>query len=646
MKEKILIVEDEIIVAKALEMLLEDAGYDVCGIAVSVIKAMEIIEAHKPQLVLLDIYLKGHLSGINLAETLNEKNIAFVYLSANSSQSILEAATKTRPYGFMVKPFREQDVLIALDIARARHQDNVQAGLQKEVLLEKQLARLCNPAATCDQNLLALIQVLQPYIPFDYVELGRFGSAENDLQWFSYLRVGFQEYQTIGTRELGNILHITGNLLEEIRNSCVTEISPAIFNQAGFTTLIAGNRLKKHYADTFLVRSNLVFPLLIDHKRPFVLSFYSRSEQAFQASMLQLLGRIQQSLIQTISSMLSVLPKPDAGLKVPAGRLIKQTSGHWSGFFPDIIGRSRPLLAILDCMKQVAAVDTTVLLLGETGTGKEKIANYIHQLSPRNDQQMIKVNCAALPGTLIESELFGHEKGAFTGAISKRIGRFEQASGGTLFLDEIGDVPMDIQVKLLRVLQEKEIERIGGNETIKIDVRIIAATHKNLEKEIAEGRFRMDLYYRLNVFPVTLPPLRRRKEDIPLLVNHFVSVYAEKQKRNVVSVSDAAMEQMMRYDWPGNIRELENSVERSLILTRGEQIEQVFIQSTQQNQLSSGTGAVVKTIEEIEKEHILYVLARCNQKIYGPGGAAEILNLPPSTLTSKIKKLGIAKDKD
>lgn len=644
MKENILIVEDEVIVAKALEMLLEEAGYNVCGIAVSVIKAMEIIEAKKPELVLLDIYLKGNLSGIDLAETLNEKNIAFVYLSANSNQSVLEAAKKTKPYGFMVKPFREQDVLIALDIARERHRDNVQADLQKELILEKQLAGLCNPVDSFDQNLLALVRILQPFIPFDYVELGRFESDENNQQWCSYLRLGLQEYQTIGTPELLNILHLTDKILEEMRDACIHEIRQAIFNQADFAALVTGNVLKKHYADTFQVRSNMVLPLLIDHKRPFILSFYSKSEQVFEPSMLQFLGRIQQSLISTISTILSTPSKPDPGLTEKTARLFNEMPDQ-SNFFPGIIGKSQPILTVLDYARQVAVADTSVLLLGETGTGKEKIANYIHWLSQRSNQQMVKVNCAALAGTLIESELFGHEKGAFTGAISKRMGRFEQAIGGTLFLDEIGDVPMDIQVKLLRVLQEKEFERIGGNETIKVDVRIIAATNKNLEKEIAEGRFRMDLYYRLNVFPITLPPLRRRKEDIPSLVNYFINIYAEKYQKKIVSTSATAMEQLMRYDWPGNIRELENSIERSMVLTRGEQIEQTFIRSAQENQLSSGADIVVKSIEEVEKAHIQLVLIKCNQKIYGPGGAAEMLNLPPSTLTSKIKKLGIGKEK-
>jgi transcriptional regulator with GAF, ATPase, and Fis domain len=427
-----------------------------------------------------------------------------------------------------------------------------------------------------------------------------------------------------------------------MRDACIHEIRPAIFNQADFTALVTGNVLKKHYADTFQVRSSMVLPLLIDHKRPFILSFYSKSEQVFEPSMLQFLGRIQQSLISTISTILSAPFTQDPGLTEKTARLFNEMPDQ-SSSLPGIIGKSRQLLAVLDYARQVAVADTSVLLLGETGTGKEKIANYIHNLSPRSNQQMVKVNCAALPGTLIESELFGHEKGAFTGAISKRIGRFEQAKGGTLFLDEIGDVPMDIQVKLLRVLQEKEFERIGGNETIKANVRIIAATNKNLEKEIAEGRFRMDLYYRLNVFPITLPPLRRRKEDIPSLVNYFINIYAKKHQKKAISASGAAMEQLMRYDWLGNIRELENSIERSVVLTRGEQIEQAFIQSAQ-NQLPFVAGSAIKTIEEVEKEHILSVLVKCNQKIYGPGGAAEMLNLPPSTLTSKIKKLRIGKD--
>jgi len=643
MPEKILIVEDEFIVAKHLESILENAGYNVCGIAISVSKALEVIELEDPELVLLDIYLKGDQTGIDLAYILNEKGIAFVYLSANSNQSVLEEAKATQPYGFMVKPFREDQVLIALDIARYRHRNSLESNLRKEAIVTEQLGRIKNSVLGYKQVFLSVVTVLQPHIPFDYIEMGRYKTSTSRTQWCSFLRKGFSEYQPICTRELLEIANITGTELDNIRKNSANDVRSTSYNAEDFEKLTRVHPLKKLYAKAFGIRSAMVLPLLVDYAMPFVLSFYSKSENAYQQHELQFLGRIQQSLTSVITRIVADTDFMDEQQPVKVADL---PAGNLTNIFPGIIGRSQPLLAVLDYVQQVAGADTSVLILGETGTGKEKIAQYIHELSPRKNKPLVKVNCAALPFSLIEAELFGHEKGAFTGAISRRTGRFEQANGGTLFLDEIGDVPLDVQVKLLRVLQEKEIERVGGSETVRVDVRIIAATNKNLEKEIAEGRFRMDFYYRLNVFPVLLPPLRKRIEDIPLLVNHFIRLYAEKHHKNVDGITGEAMDQLMKYDWPGNVRELENSIERSVVLAKDHDMDRVFIQAPQSIEPPEKGRGGVKSIEEVEREHIRIVLEKCNYKIYGPGGAAELLNLPPSTLTSKMKKLGISKDWD
>jgi len=286
--------------------------------------------------------------------------------------------------------------------------------------------------------------------------------------------------------------------------------------------------------------------------------------------------------------------------------------------------------------------DTSILILGESGTGKERIAHTIHKLSPRKSKPIVTVNCAALPITLIESELFGHEKGAFTGANDRRIGKFEQADGGTIFLDEIGELPLEAQVKLLRVLQEREIERLGGSVTKKINVRIITATNRNLEKEVAEGRFRLDLYYRLNVFPIELPALRQRKDDIPLLANYFITKYARKSNKAITGISEEVMGELREYEWPGNIRELEHLIERSILMTTGDTITKVDIPViTAAQYTSTDENFRVKTLDEMERDHILTILKMCRGKIFGPGGAAEVLNIPSTTLNSKIKKLGI-----
>jgi DNA-binding NtrC family response regulator len=451
MNTKILIVEDQFIEADNLRAILRKAGYIVCKIARSVPEALQIIDDEKPDLVLLDIYLKGPLTGIDLAKTLKEKDIAFVYLSANSNKQILDAAKATKPYGFLVKPFREKDVLVMLDVAWYLHRQN--RGL------------------------------------------------------------------------IGNLKSSTGSLQ-------------------------ANN-------------------------------------------------------------------------------------------FKEIVGTSACMKEVLDNVKIVGTSDISVLILGESGTGKELIAQSIHRLSERKQKPFIAVNCAALPANLIESELFGHEKGAFTGAIDKRIGKFEQANEGTVFLDEIGELPLELQVKLLRVLQEKEIESIGG-KTKKIDVRIIAATNRNLEEEIAAGKFRLDLYYRINIFPILLPPLRERKEDIVALARHFVNIYAGKEKKEITGVADHVIQAMINYHWPGNIRELENTIARAVLLSNGPIVNSVRL-SGQNKVAEMVTPGRMKSLVENERDYILLALEQCNWRIYGQGGAAELLELHPSTLNSRIKKLGIEK---
>lgn len=455
MKEKILIVEDEFILANGLRLMLKEAGFDVCGIASSVTKARVIIQEENPTLVILDIRLEGNLSGIELAKELKEAGIGFIYLSANSDSTILEAAKITEPYGFLLKPYRKKDLLIAIEIAQYYQQQK---------------------------------------------------------------------------RELKEINHL----------------------------------VKIRYKE-------------------------------------------------------------------------KATIGH--PVFKNIIGKSQSILNVFDQVTRVAPMDTSVLILGESGTGKEKIAHSIHELSPRGNRPFIIVNCAALPPNLIESELFGHEKGAFTGAMAQRIGKFEQAHDGSIFLDEIGELPVDMQAKLLRALQEKQIERVGGNKGINVNVRVIAATNRNLEIEVANSRFRIDLYYRLNVFPINIPPLRERMEEIPLLVNYFLEEFSRRSGQDMKTTDDAIKE-LIQYNWPGNIRELQHVVERSALMASEGNIQQ-FILPQPINSVDNTPSP--QSLEDAERSHIINALKKSNKKIYGPGGAAELLKIPPTTLASKIKKLGIDK---
>ena len=302
-----------------------------------------------------------------------------------------------------------------------------------------------------------------------------------------------------------------------------------------------------------------------------------------------------------------------------------------------ILGQSDGLKYVLYRAEQIAPTDTTVLILGETGTGKELIAAIIHDMSPRKDRPLITVNCAALPANLIESELFGREKGAFTGADTRQVGRFEVAHGSTLCLDEIGELPLELQAKLLRVIQYNEFERLGSSQTIKVDVRIVATTNRNLEEEVRKGRFRQDLYYRLNVFPITVPPLRQRQEDIPILVQAFTERYARKLGKQITSIQKETMKALQDYPWPGNIRELESIIERAVILCPGPVLHLADKLEISSPPLSS----TMRTLEETERNQILKILSDTRWRIEGKDGAAAILGLHPSTLRARMHKLGI-----
>jgi formate hydrogenlyase transcriptional activator len=304
----------------------------------------------------------------------------------------------------------------------------------------------------------------------------------------------------------------------------------------------------------------------------------------------------------------------------------------------DVVGESPAIQKVLESVRMVAGTDATVLVTGETGTGKELVVRAIHGLSGRKNKILVKVNCAALPSGVIESELFGHEKGAFTGALARRVGRFELANGGTLFLDEVGDLPLELQAKLLRVLQEGEFERVGGAQTLKVNVRMIAATNRDLKNAVEEGRFRADLFYRLNVFPIAIPPLRERLEDVPRLVRHFVMIYASKMGKPIGTISERVLSKLMAYGWPGNVRELQNVLERAVILSRTSRLE---LDDSLAAPVAGPRTSANRTLEEIERDHIVSVLESVGWRVSGDHGAGKILGLKRTTLEARMSKLGI-----
>ncbi|WP_454804295.1 sigma 54-interacting transcriptional regulator [Mucilaginibacter phyllosphaerae] len=647
MNKKILIVEDEFVVANALRLTLEQAGYTVTGIASSAEDADEQLQIQKPDLVLLDIQLNGKRSGIDLARKLNDDSIAFIYLSANSNQKVLEEAKSTDPYGFLIKPFREKDLLVTLDIASYRQRNAMESRLQQEVLLQKHLADIGNETSDAKEKLLKVAQALRVFIPFDLVVSGSRPADAGQFTDSGYLRIGYDEYQYIGEKELMTIAGLSSSTL-----SGILKDSFPLTDNAGYEGVSDEHAtftpLQKIWLNSFKMSSSLRFRVITSNGSTVDYSFYSREREVYTQKHVAVLRLFKNCLTKVTDKMMlsgaeSPTVKPTAIGIVPGLEPNRQE-------FKGIIGKHPLLLAALDFATQVAPYNTSVLILGESGTGKEKVAHAIHELSSRKKGPFIEVNCGAIPVTLIESELFGHEKGAFTGATEKRKGRFEQAEGGTVFLDEIGELPLEMQVKLLRVLQEREINYVGSNTPKKVDVRIVAATNRNLEKEVADGNFRLDLYYRLNVFPITLPPLRERKSDIVDLITFFAHKFCNNFLKEFNGISASMIDAMLAYQWPGNIRELENVLERSVILNSGNselELKQ-HLTGTPAEQ-SDKTG--IETLEDVkhlqrqtEKAYIISVLKKTEGRIRGNSGAAELLNLKPTTLESRMAKLGVKKE--
>jgi formate hydrogenlyase transcriptional activator len=393
---------------------------------------------------------------------------------------------------------------------------------------------------------------------------------------------------------------------------------------------------------------------LINHGRTFgTLNLASRRLDAFTAQDVELLQPVGAQIALAVENALAFKEIDALKDKLAEEKLYLEEEIRTEFNFEEIIGDSAALKRALAQVELVAPAGTAALVLGETGTGKELIARAIHNLSPRRERTFVKVNCAAIPSGLLESELFGHERGAFTGAISQKIGRFELADRGTLFLDEVGDLPLELQPKLLRVLQEQEFERLGSNRTQRVDVRVVAATHQDLSKLVAERAFRSDLYYRLNVFPIHIPPLRERPEDVPLLVRYFVQKFSRRQNKTVEYVPADAMEALSNYAWPGNVRELENLIERAVLLSPGKEL-RVPVSELKSNSdgtaetpsssafsSSPGSSGSIATLEDADRQHILRALRQTEWRIAGPKGAASLLGMKRTTLQARMRKLGI-----
>jgi transcriptional regulator with GAF, ATPase, and Fis domain len=396
-----------------------------------------------------------------------------------------------------------------------------------------------------------------------------------------------------------------------------------------------------HHMTSIGMHSGLWVPIIHRERVLGALAIASRNESAFTQHDAEVLGELAGQMAMAVNNALAFKQIAELRDRLNQEKEYLESEINLENRYEDIVGESKGLRRVLKEIETVAPTDATVLIQGESGTGKELLARAIHRLSPRVDRTFIKLNCAAIPSGLIESELFGHEKGAFTGAINRKVGRLELAHEGTLFLDEIGELPLDLQPKLLRALQEREIERLGGTKAIPVNIRLIAATNRDLAKMVAEKTFRADLYYRLKVFPVFAPPLRDRTDDIPILVRHFVSKHSRRMGKAIQSIPPETMDTFVHWSWPGNIRELENFLERAVILTRGSVLFAPLAELESPEDLQEEIAQSNPTLHEAERDHILRVLRETKGQIGGEDGAAARLGLKRTTLNSKLKKLRI-----
>ncbi|MVN76022.1 response regulator [Hymenobacter sp. HMF4947] len=826
-----LIVEDEFLIANDLRRILVKAGYAVLGLAESGAEARALVAQQEPTIVLLDIFLKGEETGIDLAHWLGERHIPFIFLSANLTDSVLDAAKVTQPFGFLTKPFREKDVLTTLEIARYRHAHGEETKLRQQRDIQMAVNNAVVTVHDRDALCLAIAVQVDKLVPFTLLNL-RIGLPEEQSFYWVMLR----------KTALGNFerVHLPGllgrdtpaELLARLKQEAPDQLGerPGLFAGAAFDELCRYYPTAQASRTAFGVRAMAVFPVLLKQRSFTSMQLASTKAEGFTeadyeaikliipqialaldnllaceeidarrrlktaelsivgafrngrdlteitpvvaAAIHKLLpldllafhqvGRVlgtthgensvyrqkgtflplpaeqvvdltdaqtRQQWQQALVELEDLLQQPtlnvgEAGRAARARNLVAQRYGEWLGglqssMYVPIIIQNRPLAAMVVASKAayaytekdlrllqelsrplslalenllayeriktlseqlelektylteeirtshnfeeiigvgpamqalfknialVAPTDYTVLITGETGTGKELVARALHNLSKRARRTMIKVNCAALPPQLIESELFGHEKGSFTGATDKRLGKFELAQGSTIFLDEIGELPLELQAKLLRVLQEKEIERIGGKGPLVVDVRIVAATNRDLQQEVAAGRFRSDLYYRLNVFPLVVPPLRERPEDILPLATHFLPRIGKKLGKPLTGIATASVQQLQRYAWPGNIRELEHVLERAAILSYSPTLAlaENLVPAAPPSEPGEGVGASVRPLQESMRAAILAALAQASNRVRGTGGAAELLNIKPTTLEARMKKLGIS----
>ena len=513
------------------------------------------------------------------------------------------------------------------EVARREQEKSVQLTINNALLSSKNREQLFRTVAT----------ELDRIVPCDYfgLRIQRRAAATESFAEFAkaadhtFHSLGEERWEGVDNREA--MQAETFGLFSE----------PAIHIGPDFLALTTEYRMLRHAAERHGTRSMLGVPLWVEHDQKAVLVLASRKPDNFTAADLELMKSLVPQITLAMQNLFAFeqIEALRAQLEQEKTYLIDEI--NTTAKFEDFVGTSAVMQQVQNRIRQVAPTDTTVLIQGKTGTGKELVARALHNLSPRKSRALVKINCAALPAQLIESELFGHEKGAFTGAFDRRVGKFELADGGTIFLDEVGELPLELQAKLLRVLQEKEFERIGGRRVIKTDARVVAASNRVLEDEVAAGRFRADLYYRLDVFPIRLPALRERPDDIEPLMRHFLERFTKQMGKPVRGLRERDLRALRQYSWPGNVRELEHVLEQAVIVSEGPFLEFAGFSATRAPAATPDVSGSLKTLKDLERDHILAALRRTGGRVSGPTGAALLLDINPKTLEARMKKLGI-----
>ncbi len=543
-------------------------------------------------------------------------------------------AAAKNAYGHLRREFLEQVAhQIAIAIENMRSYEEI-AGLNRTVAesaaRQRTILEINNAIATKltrEEVFRAICGALAPVVPYDRIALSLYNTATNFLRLVAYEGPFRTDHSPVGNVHDLDDSHV-GLVFREQRPLLRRDLQ----TERQFSS--------EHRAFKNGFRSLCALPLVIRGRSIGALTVASLTSRRYTESDADFLSDVAKQIAIAVDNMMTHEQTEALKARFEADALYLQEEIKTEHNFDEIIGQSPPIRQLLHKVEQVAPTEATVLIQGETGTGKELLARAVHDRSRRANRPLVKVNCGSIPSGLVESELFGHEKGAFTGAAQRRIGRFELADGGTIFLDEVAELPADTQVKLLRVLQEGEFERVGSSKTIKVDVRVIAATNRDLKEILRAGAFRADLFYRLNVFPLESPPLRERKSDIPLLVSFFLSKFGKKLGKEVRGVSQKGMESLIAYPWPGNVRELQNVVERAVVLAQGPI---VHIDDSMLRSEVVAESCSIDTLETVERNHIIRALAETDWVIHGKKGAAEMLGINPSTLRSRMEKLGIKK---